>query len=31
MSLPAVIKVSDTRTDLPPIVRVDGKIYKVSR
>lgn len=31
MSLPTVVKISDTRTDVPPVVKVDGKIYKVSR
>lgn len=31
MSLPAVVKISDTRADLPPVIKVDGKIYKVSR
>jgi hypothetical protein len=31
MTLPTVVKISDTRTDLPPVIKVDGKIYKVSR
>ena len=31
MTLPTVVKISDTRTDVPPVVKVDGKIYKVSR
>jgi hypothetical protein len=31
MSLPTVVKISDTRTDIPPVIKVDGKIYKVSR
>lgn len=31
MSLPAVVKIKDTRTDLPPVIKVNGKIYKVSR
>ena len=31
MSLPAVIKIKDTRTDVPSVIKVNGKIYKVSR
>jgi hypothetical protein len=31
MTLPTVVKISDTRTDVPPVIKVDGKIYKVSR
>jgi hypothetical protein len=31
MSLPTVVKISDTRTDVPPVIKVDGKVYKVSR
>lgn len=31
MTLPTVVKISDTRTDLPPVIKVDGKVYKVSR
>ena len=31
MTLPTVVKISDTSTDLPPVIKVDGKIYKVSR
>ncbi len=28
-SLPAVVKINDTRTDFPPIVKVNNKIFKV--
>lgn len=31
MTLPTVVKIKDTRTDVPPVIKVDGKIYKVSR
>ena len=31
MTLPTVVKISDTRTDVPPVIKVDGEIYKVSR
>ena len=31
MSLPAVVKIKDTRTDVCPVIKVNGKIYKVSR
>ncbi len=31
MSLPAVVKINDTRTDVPPVIKVNGKIYKVYR
>jgi hypothetical protein len=31
MSLPAVVKIKDTRTDVSPVIKVSGKIYKVSR
>lgn len=31
MTLPTVVKISDTRTDIPPVIKVDGKIYKVLR
>jgi len=31
MSLPAVVKIKDTRTDVPSVIKVSGKIYKVSR
>lgn len=26
---PPVIKISTNRTELPPVIKVDGKIYKV--
>ena len=31
MTLPTVVKIIDTRTDLTPVIKVDGKFYKVSR
>jgi hypothetical protein len=31
MSLPAVIKIDDDRSDIPPVIKVDEIIYKVQR
>lgn len=31
MSLPAVIKINDDRSEIPPVIKVDEIIYKVQR
>jgi len=31
MSFPAVVKIKDTRTDVPTVIKIDGKVYKVLR
>jgi hypothetical protein len=31
MTLPAVIKIDDDRSDIPPVIKVDEIIYKVQR
>lgn len=28
---PTVIKISNNRPELPPVIKVDGKIYKVDK
>ena len=31
MSLPTVVKINDTRTDVPPVIKVNDIVYKVQR
>ncbi len=31
MTYPTVIKVSSNRTELPPVIKIDGKTFKVAK
>lgn len=31
MSFPAVVKINDVQVGICPVIKVDGKVYKVSR